>query len=142
MAMAMATNHARDVRAHAELFDIPGHAVIGTTIDGKIVYWSDYASKLFGWQRSEVLGRDIMTITPAASTVAQAEQIMKILRSGEPWSGDFRLRRSDGVEFDARVTDLPVRDDDGQLIGIVGVSRTVVLVLHPFAVITSINSSR
>ena len=122
----MSTNHASEVRAHAELFDIPGHAVIGTTIEGKIVYWSDYASQLFGWQRSEVIGRDIVSVTPALATMEEAEQILKILRSGEPWSGDFRLRRSDGVEFDARVTDLPVRDAYGELVGIVGVSRPVV----------------
>jgi len=120
------TDAARAVRAHAELFDIPTQAVIGTTLEGRIVYWSDYATNLFGWQRSEVLGRDVVSVTTPSTTTEEAEEIMATLRSGEPWTGDFKLRRRDGVEFNARVTDLPVRDEDGELIGIIGVSRPIV----------------
>jgi PAS domain S-box-containing protein len=119
----MNKEHAQAVCAHAELFDVPGHAVIATTIDGQIVYWSDHATSVFGWKRSEVLGRDIVTITPAAANAANAAEIMEKLKAGEPYSGTFRLRRRDGHEFEARVSDIPVRSSDGAIIGIIGVSR-------------------
>jgi hypothetical protein len=48
--------------------------------------------------------------------------IMERLRRGETWSGEFPVRRRDGTEFTALVTDAPVRAADGTLIGVIGVS--------------------
>lgn len=107
----------------ARLFDVPGHAVIGTTLDGKVVYWSESAATLFGWSAEDALGQSIATLTPALDSQAHAEEIMERLRAGQPWSGLFRLKRADGGEFTARVSDLPVNDSEGRLVGIVGVTR-------------------
>ena len=110
------------VRAQAEIFDVPGQAVIGTELDGTIVYWSDGAKAVYGWEASEVMGRDVVTVTPSSMTVAQAAEIMKALRNGNPWSGNFKVRRRDGLEFDVHVRDLPVRNAVGELIGIIGIT--------------------
>ena len=112
------------IKAHAEQFDIPGHAVIGTALDGRIVYWGDHATKLFGWRRDEAVGQNILTITPSDMSASRAEEIMKALQRGVPWSGDFRMRSRDGKEFVARVNDIPVRSSSGELIGIVGVTQS------------------
>lgn len=109
------------IRQHAQLFDVPGHAVIATTLEGTIVYWSDYATRLFGWTPDEVLGKSITTVTPVDENLAI--EIMARLRDGDPWSGNFRLKNRDGKEFEARVSDIPVRDREGEIIGIVGVTR-------------------
>lgn len=53
------------IRKHARLFDIAAQAVIGTTVEGRIVYWSDRAVSLYGWTASEVVGQNIVDITPA-----------------------------------------------------------------------------
>ena len=107
----------------AILFDVPGHAVIATLTDGCIVFWNEHAGSLFGWTREEVVGRNILEVTPAAGAAERAEEIMAKLRVGETWTGEFVLRTKNGTDFTAFVTDLPVRDTDGNLIGIVGVTR-------------------
>ena len=55
----------------------------------------------------------------------QAEEIIRQLRSGKRWEGIFRVHRKDGTEFSAFVADSPILNDDGELIGIVGISHDV-----------------
>ena len=113
------------IRAKAEPFDISGQSVIGTTADGTIVYWNESAVELYGWRVDDVLGRNVVDITPSAQTREQASAIMARLRTGETWSGDFMVRRRDGSQFRAEVRDVPVFDDTGELIGIIGISKAV-----------------
>jgi PAS domain S-box-containing protein len=116
-------NKIETIRAHAAVFDIRGQSVIGTTVDGNIVYWNNDAAELYGWPEAEALGRDITEVTPAEQTREEAVGIMTQLSQGRIWTGSFMVRRRDGREFLAHVRDVPVRDvKTGELIGIVGVS--------------------
>lgn len=110
------------ISAHARLFDTHRQAVIATTLEGRVVYWNDTAARIYGWSAGEVLGRDILDVTPTAISRDTAAEIMHSLRAGRSWSGQFPVRRSDGAEFIAEVRDIPVQDPRGELIGVVGVS--------------------
>lgn len=101
----------------------PDHAVIATDAGGAIVYWDQGAEQLYGWSAKEVLGRAIIDITPAELSQAQAAEIMAALNAGQRWSGEFTVRARDGRRFEACVTDIPVVDDEGKVLGIVGISR-------------------
>lgn len=101
----------------------PDRAVIATNQKGEVVYWGDGAERMYGWTRDEVMGRIIVDITPAEASRDLATSILETLRSGHPWSGEFQVRGKTGVKFEARVTDIPVHDNTGELIGIVGISR-------------------
>jgi PAS domain S-box-containing protein len=107
---------------YARLFDAPGQAVIATSVSGTILYWSPVAERLYGWQEEEVLGVNILEVTPAIEMRERAEQIMTRLRKGRGWSGEFTVRHRDGSQVLVNVRDLPVRDAKGELIGVVGVS--------------------
>ena len=101
----------------------PDRAVIATDAQGCVIYWGDGAEKMFGWTRDEVMGRGIVEITPSELTRELADSILETLREGHPWSGEFPVRGKSGQRFEARVTDIPVHDRDGKLLGIVGISR-------------------
>lgn len=107
----------------ARELDVTSRAVVATDVRGVIVYWSRGAEMMFGWAADEVMGRAIMDVTVAASSAERARELMDTLRQGDPWSGDFLVQHRDGRRFSARVTDIPVLDDDGALLGIVGISR-------------------
>ncbi|HSC44912.1 MAG TPA: PAS domain S-box protein [Candidatus Acidoferrum sp.] len=97
-------------------------AVIATSLDGTITFWNDYATHLYGWSASEVVGHSISEITVPDSAQADAADIMRLLASGQSWSGEFTVKTKDGRLFTASVTDSPIFDEQHQLIGIVGVS--------------------
>jgi len=107
---------------HFELLDALQHAVIATDTPGRITGWSASAEALYGWTSAEVIGRDILEVTPSDLSRQQAAGIMETLRSGDVWSGDFRVRRRNGADFLASVTDVPLLDDAQRLTGVVGVS--------------------
>jgi PAS domain S-box-containing protein len=113
------------ITAKAEPFDIVGQSVIGTAPDGTIVFWNEAAIELYGWRTEDVLGRNIVDITPSAQQREQAAAIMARLSAGETWSGYFMVRRRDGRQFLAEVRDVPVFDDTGELVGVLGISKAV-----------------
>jgi two-component system, cell cycle sensor histidine kinase and response regulator CckA len=107
-------------RAH--LLDAVEQAVITTDTSGTITYWNRFAERLYGWTAEEILGHNIIEVTPTLQTQTQARDIMAALVRGESWSGVFDVRRKDGTFFPAMVTDTPIFNEQGELVGIVGVS--------------------
>ena len=115
----------READFQARLLDMVEQAVIATDLSGRITYWNKYAERLYGWEAAEVLGRNVVEVTPSSATQAQAHEIMSSLREGQSWSGEFNVRRRDGTVFPAQVTDSPIYDNDGRLVGVVGVSQDI-----------------
>ena len=105
--------------------DTAERAVIATDLDGRIVYWNEEAERLYGWTAGETLGRSVIDVTPSDLTKPDAAEIMHVLHQGQPWSGEFLVCAKDGSRFTAHVTDIPVTDEAGNLVGIVGISRRV-----------------
>jgi PAS domain S-box-containing protein len=131
----LAINIFRDIteRRHAEeemkfqahLLDVVEQGVIATDLRGRIIYWNRYAEELYGWSCSDVMGRNILEVVPAAPARDTAAQIMDRLRNGESWSGEIDVRRRDGSTFTSMVTDSPVYDRNGTMIGIIGISTDI-----------------
>jgi len=64
----------------------------------------------------------VLEVTPADATLEQAAQIMSHLQAAKSWSGEFLVRRKDGSVFPAMITDSPIFNEQGELVGMVGVS--------------------
>jgi PAS domain S-box-containing protein len=121
--------HAEDrVRFQARLLDAVGESVIATDLDGKVNHWNRAAEEIYGWTADEALGRSIMELTPADGQQEFAQDIMEAVGRGDSWSGEFLVQRKDGTRFSAHVTNSPLFDEDGELVGVVGVSRDVTVV--------------
>lgn len=107
------------------MLDAVGDAVMATDPSGRIIYWNAGAERLYGWTRDEVLGRDVVDVTPSELARDEARAIMERLCRGESWVGEFQVRDKAGRSFTARVSDSPVFDERGELIAIIGVSADV-----------------
>ena len=108
---------------HTQMLDAIGEAVIATDLQGNIQYWNRAAEKLYQWHTKEVIGKNIVNVTPSNTTRKQAEEIMQALSQGASWTGRFEVTRKDGTSFLALVNDSPIYDEKGELIGIIGISR-------------------
>lgn len=113
------------VRFQARLLDAVGQAVIATKPDGTIIYWNRAATELYGWTVEEALGRNAMDLLVNETTWVQAAEIMAALRNGQSWKGEFLSRCRDGRLIPTIVTDSPIYDEEGTLIGIIGVSTDI-----------------
>jgi PAS domain S-box-containing protein len=112
-------------RAQAYMLNHIGQAVIATDLDGTITYANRFSGALYGWLPAEMVGRNIMDVTVPQITQDAAAEIMAQLHRGENWSGEFMVKRRDGTEFPAWVTNTLFRDSAGKVVGIVGVSEDI-----------------
>lgn len=115
----------KKIRFQAQLLDAVGQAVIATDLEGKVFYWNRCAEELYGWAAEEVMGRGLGEILISEDQQERAAEIWSELRDGRSWSGEFVVRRRDGTSFPAMVTDTPVRDEQGNMVGIIGVSMDI-----------------
>jgi PAS domain S-box-containing protein len=111
------------IRARLNEIDGIDRAVIATQPDGSVVHWNSAAELLYGWTAQEAVGRNIVELTPGELSRGEATDIMSVLAAGEPWSGEFLVRTKSGARFTAHVVDIPVLDEAGTLVGIIGLSR-------------------
>jgi PAS domain S-box-containing protein len=110
------------LRFQARLLDAVEQAVVATDLDGAITYWNRFAERLYGWSADEVIGRCVLDVIPAETGRKSAAALLARLRTGESWSGELLVRRKDGSGFPAWVTDSPIYDSAGALVGNVGIS--------------------
>jgi PAS domain S-box-containing protein len=110
-------------RVKLPLLNSVDEAVIATDLAGKVVFWNLAAERVYGWKWQEVMGRPIEELLVTGPDQEEAAKIMKRLRQGKSWTGDFKVRRRDGTEFVARVTDEPMYDGKGNIVGIIGISH-------------------
>ena len=113
------------VESRARELDGLKQAVIATDAEGHVIFWNDEAQRLYGWSSEEALHRSITELTPTPLSRDEAARILDTLRRGRHWSGAFPVTRKDGSNFVAHVVDAPVRDDDGEIVGIIGISSDV-----------------
>lgn len=104
------------------MLDAIGEAVIATDLAGTVTFWNAAAERMYGWRADEVIGRNVVDVTPSDASRDEAERLMACMRRGETWRGRFEVRRRDGSTFPALVTDTPLLDRAGRLAGIIGVS--------------------
>lgn len=98
-------------------------AVIATDLFGIVTYWNPFAERLYGWRSEEVLGRNIMEITVSSEDEEASRKHMATVLEGNSWAGEFQVRCRDGSSVGAFVTLSAVREEDGAIVGIVGVSQ-------------------
>ena len=113
------------IRLHASFVDALGEAVVATDLNGIIMFWNAAAEKMFGWVKDESLGIPIHLRTPSDQLDEYGQIARKKLEKGENWRAEMVLQRRDGTSFPALVTNSPIMNDDGVLIGIIGIALDI-----------------
>ncbi len=96
----------------ARLLDLARDAITVRGLDDRFTYWNEGATRLYGWQAKEVIGRTVPEILQGLTDEFQAAK-MATLQNGV-WAGELRHRHRSGarVTVDSRWT--LVRDDADQ----------------------------
>ena len=107
-----------------------GDAVLATDIEGRVTYLNPSAEVLTGWTSFEATGRPVSEIfktmrgdahTPVESPVTKVIQGGVVLQLAE----GTLLQRKDGTTLPIDDSAAPIRDGDGQIIGVVIIFRDV-----------------
>ncbi len=87
--------------------------------------WNRQATRLFGFEAAEAIGRPITQMLVADGDPAAGETLMRRLREGEVWDGEWLAPRKGGGRLWVRLAMSPLRDERGELIGAIAVSLDI-----------------
>jgi PAS domain S-box-containing protein len=101
-------------------------SVIYTDLTGRIRYWNQGATVIFGYSEAEMLGSTPERLYPEEEHPRLAADLGRILE-GEDFSGEWRGRRKDGETVWLDVKTTLVRGRQREPIGFIGVAKDITL---------------
>ena len=122
------TQAAEQLRFQARLLETVGQAIIATDVAGVITYWNRAAEELYGWAAVEAQGRNILSILPPEPFRARDVESLASLARGERGgssSHEYLARHRSSHAIPVLATAVPVQDEGGAVVGIIGVSTDI-----------------
>lgn len=132
--MTLRERFTHDLRAREQWFRVTltgiGDGVIVTDQEGKVTFLNPVAEALTGITNADAAGKYILDIFPIfhESTMAPVDNpVAKVIAEGRPMSlaNHTVLRKPDGTLTPIDDSAAPIRDDNGNLIGVVLVFRDI-----------------
>jgi len=110
------------IRFQAQLLNAVQQAVVATDPEGIVIFWNDFAEKLYGWPAEDAVGKPIQELTPSPFLREHSADIFERGAAGDSWTGEFLVQGKSGKAFPALLTTSPIRDERGTVLGFVLVS--------------------
>jgi two-component system, LuxR family, sensor kinase FixL len=109
----------------AQIVQSSDDAIISKTLDGVIMSWNKAAQRIFGYDASEAVGRNMLMLIPP-DRVMEEEDILSLLRSGREISHFETIRRhKDGSDVLVSISVSPMRDSHGRIVGAAKIIRDI-----------------
>lgn len=116
--------HADDA-LHGRIFETMYDGVIVTDLQGRIVDWNPAALRIFGYDKTEVLGKTpAMLPTPEIALQLRTE-ILAALQANGRWTGEIGFVRKDGTQGICETEIVLLWDTEGQPTLTLGVNRDI-----------------
>jgi PAS domain S-box-containing protein len=100
-------------------------AIVSKSLEGIITSWNNGATRIFGYEAHEVVGRPVTLLIPP-DRLSEETEILARLRRGERINHYETIRRcKDGSLLDVSLTISPVRDASGRIVGASKIARDI-----------------
>jgi PAS domain S-box-containing protein len=99
-------------------------AILSKTLEGTILTWNKGAERVYGYTAAEAIGRSILFVIPPHRR-AENEDVLAQVRRGEGISYETERQRSDGQIIRLAVTVSPVRNTEGEIVGMSTIARDI-----------------
>jgi PAS domain S-box-containing protein len=114
-----------DTALLAAIVQSSADAIITKDLNGVITTWNTAAERLFGYSRSEAVGRPITMLIPE-DRIDEEPGILTRIRRGESVEHHETVRvKKDGKLIDISLTVSPIFDESGQVIGASKIARDI-----------------
>ena len=97
-------------------------SIIVTDLQGKIIYWNEGASHLFGYTAQEALGNTPALVYPHFAEQQLASDL-ELIWNGQDYKGRWQGRRKDGSSVWIEIKTTLLRDRAGKPLGYIGISH-------------------
>jgi PAS domain S-box-containing protein len=109
----------------AAIIDSSDDAIISKTLESVITSWNDSAERMFGYKADEIIGETIYKLIPPDRR-EEEPRILARLKSGERVEHfETKRLRKDGRLIDVSLSISPVKDPQGNIIGLSKIARDI-----------------
>jgi len=98
-------------------------AVSITDENNVIIYTNRAFQKLYGYAATELAGKNI-EIVRARNAEPSLDEILKTTLKGG-WQGELTNKRKNGTQFPIRLSSSPIKDNEGKIIALVGITADI-----------------
>jgi PAS domain S-box-containing protein len=99
-------------------------AVIGKSMEGKVVSWNPAAERVYGFSAAEILGKPI-TLILSPDRPHEEPEILEAIQKGQTCHYETVRIRKDRRPIEVSLTVSPIKNARGQIIGISSISRDI-----------------
>jgi PAS domain S-box-containing protein len=92
---------------------------------GTVARWNTVAEEVFGWGKTEVLGRKVFALAGPNGDGAALRELIAQVSSGVRWEGELALCDKAGTALHVRLRACPDRTHDDVVVGVVMVALDV-----------------
>ncbi|MFT3746468.1 MAG: PAS domain S-box protein [Pyrinomonadaceae bacterium] len=111
----------------ATIVETTRDAVISIDLTGSILSWNTGASKLYGYEQQEVIGKNVEFLLPKDRADEEKKILARIISGEKIDTYETTRVRKDGSHVDVSLTISPVRDADEQIIGASKIARDITM---------------
>ena len=114
-----------DARKLAAIVDSSHDAIFSINLNGDVTSWNPGAVNIFGFSEAEMVGRSIASMADPSSPEPAPDCLAEFRQGGETLHYEQPRIRKDGTSVWVSVTDSPLRDAKGALLGASGIARDI-----------------
>jgi len=100
-------------------------AIVGKSLDGKIVSWNTGAERIYGYTASEAVGQPIGILVPPEERDELPEILERLKRDERIQHYETVRARKDGERINVSMSISPVKDGEGKVIGASAIARDI-----------------
>jgi PAS domain S-box-containing protein len=101
--------------------------VIGTTVDGIIVFWNEAAERLYGYSEEEMLGREYAVLFPPDRPFERSSLLSQVAAGKTALNYETERLRKDGTHVAVSITLSPVVGANGVVLGLSSIAHDLTL---------------
>jgi diguanylate cyclase (GGDEF)-like protein/PAS domain S-box-containing protein len=100
-------------------------AIIGKSMDGRVVSWNPAAEAMFGYTSDEMYGRPVSILFAPGNNDPVDEIVARLTQGHGVKNFETKRVRKDGSIIDVSLTLSPIKDAAGKIIGIAKIARDI-----------------
>ncbi len=108
----------------AKLLQAAHDAFIVHDQNGRVLFWNQGASRLYGWGEEEALGQNLHKLLKTGGPVAP-EELDRTLHEGETWEGELEHTRRDGSPLIVHSRWIALKQPGSESLAILEVNRDI-----------------
>ncbi|MFA4827724.1 MAG: PAS domain-containing protein [Thermodesulfovibrionales bacterium] len=122
VALQNALNH-RQVAMLAQSLDSSIDLIVITDNEGTISHANPQVYEYLGYTQDEIKGKNVSVMQSPNNPAGLGEEIYKKTINDGVWEGEVINIRKNGTEYPVFLTTSPVKDDSGNIVALIGISR-------------------